>query len=218
MSTPLIKAWARWQRLVKGNTAAKMVESDNVQMVGKMVEEWAAPLLERPSTNMVRMAKAFFQWASNAWWTKELLMQHERFVVLLQQREASKLSAKWEPVMLSPHQYRVRTSSPPSQKNANIAQRDLEFRQTSSATYSNNSNTSQVEQGGAMWNHVFHGRSRSPQKHRIPTAASLPASPSKSPSLTRSGSKKLHTPERLCRTDPRGSPTRIFQHSHVREY
>ena len=36
------------------------------------------------SVNTVRIAKGFFQWANNLWWSRELTMQHERFVLLLQ--------------------------------------------------------------------------------------------------------------------------------------
>ena len=43
-------------------------------------------ITDRPtaSVNTVRIAKGFFQWANNLWWSRELTMQHERFVLLLQ--------------------------------------------------------------------------------------------------------------------------------------
>ena len=36
------------------------------------------------SPNTVRIAKVFSQWACNIWWARELTMQHERFVMILQ--------------------------------------------------------------------------------------------------------------------------------------
>jgi hypothetical protein len=208
MRTGLVFAFERWRDVLVENkaiadqSAAAQMQPGSAQAVEKIVEEWIAPMPERPSANMVRMAKGFFKWTSNAWWTKELLMQHERFVILLQQREASKLSAKWEPVMVSPH-LSLGRGAPASQRFANIIRNDINRRQAQHST--------------GMWDHVFQHRSQSPQKyHRIPTASSLHSTPSKSASLLGLGSKERgspHTPVRSCRRDARVSPTRIFQHA-----
>jgi hypothetical protein len=54
---------------------------------GENLEEiFVETITSRPtaSVNTVRVAKGFFQWANNLWWSRELTMQHERFVLLLQ--------------------------------------------------------------------------------------------------------------------------------------
>ena len=51
------------------------------QILAQALEETSRPMA---SVNTVRIAKGFFQWANNLWWSRELKMQHERFVLLLQ--------------------------------------------------------------------------------------------------------------------------------------
>ena len=169
--------------------------------------------------NIIRIAKGFFQWGNNLWWARELTMQHERFVLLLQQREASSLLRKWEPFMVNPHA--VRTTSPPCKRRSSgaldygIAPLSAAGPLDSSVHSDRGNSAEKAGDGTRIWDHVYQNR----ENHRIPTiplgvSHSLHSSPSKYSHLGASPNTKIRPSSQRVHEALKTTPTRIFQHSH----
>jgi hypothetical protein len=197
---------------IKGNEASISENLSLVSPVAEVLNKWIDDNVDeekwRSSSNTVRIAKGFFNWASNLWWRRELIVQHERFVVLLQQRQSKELHAKWQHVMKSPHPVH-RTASPSSNHLANIVRNSMSDGSSRHHTPSRN------DPAGGGRSKMSSRTNMSRTSHRIPSVSSV-ASVYNTPMkvIDAHEDEQFYTPGKT----PGKDTTRVFRPSSLRQF
>ena len=214
-SMTLAGCWDSWRQYVaeiKGDEASISENLSLVSPVAEVLNKWIDDNVDeekwRSSSNTVRIAKGFFNWASNLWWRRELIVQHERFVVLLQQRQSKELHAKWQHVMKSPHPVH-RTASPSSNHLANIVRNSMSDGSSRHHTPSRN------DPAGGGRSKMSSRTNMSRTSHRIPSVSSV-ASVYNTPMkvIDAHEDEQFYTPGKT----PGKDTTRVFRPSSLRQF